>query len=182
MGTTPGRPFAKENEEKAFRSAARAQAETGAALAIHPARPYTYKHWDTYFDIIEQEGGHIEKCLACHMEFFAQNIEYQKSLLDRGVTVSYDQFGGEEYFYSRGDAYPPDKLRVDGVVALIEAGYAGQIVLSDEVAFKCNYLQFGGHGYGHLLENILPEFRSRGVTEEQIHAMMVENPRRLLPF
>lgn len=182
MGTTEGGPFVSENEEKAFRAAARAQAETRAALEIHPARPYTGKHWDTYFDIIKQEGGYIEKCLACHMEFFAQDIEYQKTLLDRGVTVSYDQFGGEEYFYSRGDAYPPDKLRVDGVVALIEAGYAGQVVLSNEVAFKCNYVQFGGHGYAHLLENILPEFRSRGMAEGQIQTMLVENPRRLLPF
>ncbi|HLA82210.1 MAG TPA: hypothetical protein VJP78_11440 [Thermoleophilia bacterium] len=182
LGTSEGRPFVTDNEEKAFRAAARAQAETGAALEMHPARPYTDKHWDTYFDIIRQEGGHLDKCVACHMEFFAQDVAYQKSLVDRGVTVSYDQFGGEEYFYSRGDAYPPDKLRVDGVVALVEAGYAGQIVLSNEVAMKCNYVQFGGHGYGHLLENIVPEFRSRGVTDGQIHAMLVENPRRLLPF
>lgn len=182
MGTTGGGPFASENEEKAFRSAVRAQAETGAALEMHPARPYTFKHWDTYFDIIEQGGGRLNKCIACHMEFFAQDVEYQKSLLDRGVTVSYDQFGGEEYFYSRGDAYPPDKLRVDGVVALVEAGYAKQVVLSNEVAFKCNYIQFGGHGYAHLLENILPEFRTKGVSEDQIRTMLVDNPRKLLPF
>lgn len=182
MGTTADGPFAIGNEEKVFRAAVRAQAETGAALEIHPARPYTAKHWDTYFDMIKQEGGHLEKCLACHMEFFAQDVDYQKSLLDRGVTVSYDQFGGEEYFYSRGDAYPPDKLRVDGVVALIEAGYSEQVVLSNEVAFKCNYVQFGGHGYAHLLENIVPEFRHKGVTESQIQTMLVENPRRLLAF
>lgn len=182
MGTTAGSPFASEGEKKVFRAAIRAQAETGAAFEIHPGRPYTDKHWDTYFDIIKQEGGNLEKVIACHMEFWAQDVEYQKSLLDRGVTASYDQFGGEEYFTSRNDAYFPDKLRVDAVTALVEAGYAGQIVLANEVAFKCNYTQFGGHGYGHLLENILPDFRSRGLTEDQFHTMLVENPRRLLPF
>ena len=42
--------------------------------------------------------------------------------------------------------------------------------------------EYGGHGYGHLLENILPDFRSRGLTEDQFHTMLAENPRRLLPF
>ena len=182
MGTTAGGPFATEDEEKVFRAAIQAQVETGAAFEIHPARPYTDKHWDTYFDIIEQEGGNLEKVIACHMEFWAQDVEYQKSLLDRGVVASYDQFGGEEYFTSRNDAYFPDKLRVDAVSALVEAGYAEQVVLSNEVAFKCNYEQFGGHGYGHLLENILPDLRARGLTESQFHTMLVENPRRLLPF
>ena len=88
MGTTDGGPFASEDEEKVFRAAIQAQVETGAAFEIHPARPYTDRHWDTYFDIIEKEGGNLEKVIACHMEFWSQDVEYQKSLLDRGVTAS----------------------------------------------------------------------------------------------
>lgn len=182
MGTSWGRPFADANEEKAFRAAVQAHAETGAAIEIHPARPYTTRHWDTYFDIIEKAGGRLEKVMALHMEFFARDIDYQKSLLDRGVTVSYDQFGGEEYFTSRDDAYPPDRLRVDAVCALVEAGHAAKVVLSNEVAWKCNYTEYGGHGYGHILENILPEFRSKGMKEADIRTMLVENPKRMFPF
>jgi phosphotriesterase-related protein len=182
MGTSGRVAFANENEEKAFRAAVHAHAETGAPIEIHPARPYTNKHWDTYFDIIEEAGGRLEKVMALHMEFYAQDIEYQKSLLDRGVTASYDQFGGEEYFTSRDDAYPPDRLRVDAVCALAEAGYAERVVLSNEVAWKCNYTEYGGHGYGHVLENIVPEFRSKGMRETDIWTMLVENPKRMFPF
>ena len=176
-----GRPFSGD-EEKVLRAAARAQAITGAALTIHPARPYTGKHWHIYMDIVEQEGGRLEKCYLSHMEFFSQDIEYQRSVLDRGVTIAYDQFGNEMYMYSRGEGYPSDRQRVAGILALGKLGYAGQIVLSNEVAYKCSCVQYGGYGYAHVLENILPELRSQGMTEEQFHIMLVENPKRLLAF
>jgi len=56
MGYSLGRPFTGD-EEKVFRAAIHAQAITGAPLTIHPARPYTDKHWHTYMDIVKQEGG-----------------------------------------------------------------------------------------------------------------------------
>jgi predicted metal-dependent phosphotriesterase family hydrolase len=35
-------------------------------------------------------------------------------------------------------------------------------------------------GYGHLLGRIAPALRDRGVPEEQLTAMLVNGPRRLL--
>ncbi|MCC7104659.1 MAG: hypothetical protein IT307_05915 [Chloroflexi bacterium] len=186
MGNGQGRPFVDDNEEKAFRAAIRAHAETNAALVIHPSRPYTDRHWDTYFDLVQQNGGKLEKCVASHVEFIARDVDYQKSLLNRGANLAYDQFGGEEYSASRGPAfdagYPSDRERLLGVSALVHAGYAGQVVLSNEVAFKTNYESFGGQGYGHILRNIVPELRALGATTEQIETMLIANPARLLPF
>ena len=34
--------------------------------------------------------------------------------------------------------------------------------------------------YLHIPEDVLPALRARGVTEEQIHQMLVDNPRRIL--
>ena len=36
----------------------------------------------------------------------------------------------------------------------------------------------GGKGYGYLLEVFVPMLRERGVTDEQIHQIMVANPAR----
>ena len=61
-------------------------------------------------------------------------------------------------------------------------GYARQIVLANEVVSKFRLRKYGGLGYSHLLENIVPDLKYCGVTDEQIHSMLVENPRRLLLF
>ena len=108
-------------------------------------------------------------------------MDYQKSILDRGVTVAYDQFGCEDYMRP-GVSKPSDQARVQGIVRLMGGGYTRQIVLSNEVVRKTHLKKYGGYGYSHVLENILPDLRYFGVTEEQINTILVENPERLLPF
>ncbi|OGO04745.1 MAG: hypothetical protein A2Y91_02775 [Chloroflexi bacterium RBG_13_54_8] len=179
LSGTATEPFSGD-EEKVLRAAARAQARTGAGLNIHPN--FEGKHWHTYLDILEKEGANLAKCCANHMEVYCPDIEYQKSVAARGVYISYDQFGIEVYADSiaPGRHYGPDSVRVAGVLDLVRAGYAGRMLLANEVGMKCCYRKYGGYGYAHLLENIVPELRFKGVTEEQLDAMLVVNPRKFL--
>ena len=179
--TTPDNPFSG-NEENVLRAAAHAQAETGASVTIHPCHHRGLaRHWHTYLDILQEEGANLEKCYMSHMETWCTDIDYQKSVLDRGVSVGYDQFGND-YYQAPGMGYPTDRMREEAVMKLVEAGYTNQIVLSNEVCWKISLRKYGGFGYAQVLENIVPDFRFYGVTEEQIHTMLVENPKRLLPF
>jgi phosphotriesterase-related protein len=41
-------------------------------------------------------------------------------------------------------------------------------------------MQFGGHGYSHILLNVLPKMRIRGYTEQHINDMIINNPREWL--
>ena len=41
-------------------------------------------------------------------------------------------------------------------------------------------MTYGGQGYGHILENVAPLMRRKGFTEEQLKAILVDTPRRLL--
>ncbi len=41
---------------------------------------------------------------------------------------------------------------------------------------------YGGVGYGNVVTNFLPLLRTRGVSEEQIHQMTVENPARAMAY
>jgi len=175
------KPFMGE-EEKVLRAAARAQVKTGAALNIHPN--YMGKHWHTYLDILKEEGANPAKCCANHMEMYCPDLEYQKSVLERGVYIAYDQFGHEQLFDSvaPGWGFKPDSTRVECLLQLIKSGYTNRIVLSNETAFKTCFKKYGGYGYAHILENILPELRFKGVTEEQLNTMLVENPKTLLSF
>jgi len=42
--------------------------------------------------------------------------------------------------------------------------------------------KWGGPGYAHILENVVPLMRRKGFSGEQIHALLVDNPRRLMQF
>lgn len=43
-------------------------------------------------------------------------------------------------------------------------------------------MKYGGHGYSHILLNILPKMAARGISPEVIDKIMVQNPRHWLQF
>ncbi|MBI2166294.1 MAG: hypothetical protein HYU29_07840 [Chloroflexi bacterium] len=184
MSGLPHEPF-QPGEEKALRAAARAQKATGVSLTIHPntafRAPPLHDHLDTYLDVLEREGADLSRCYMSHMTMYP--VEAAKRVLRRGLGfVSYDEFGHEEFLesvYGPGLGFPPDKEEVRTVLELLHAGYASRVLLASEVAFKTTYKAYGGWGYSHLLENILPWLRALGVSPSEIHTMTVENPRRL---
>lgn len=66
------------------------------------------------------------------------------------------------------------------LVALLKAGYSGQIILGNDVFSKVQTRRFGGTGYRHLVEWVVPTLRDLGVSAYDIRQMTVENPARLL--
>ena len=186
LSSRPEEPF-QPSEEKVLRAAARAQKATGVSLTVHPQEPSLPdslygEHLDTYIDILEKEGADVSKCYMSHLGVFP-NIEIPKRLLKRGLGfVSYDQFGHEEFFeglYTPNFGFSPDKDEVRMVLELLHAGYVDRILMSSETAFKISYKQYGGWGYAHLYENIIPWLKVLGVSKSEIHTITVENPGRL---
>jgi len=182
----PADPF-QPAEEKVLRAAAQAQARSGASLTLHPnAHLLLYgekpvDHFDLYLDILEDEGADLSKVYMSHLGLFP-DVSIAKRLLQRGVGyVSYDHFGHEEYCegIGPGRGFTPDKEEVGLVMQLLEAGLADRVLLCAEVGWKTCYKAFGGWGYGHVVENIVPWLRACGASEAQLHQMLVENPRRL---
>jgi len=42
--------------------------------------------------------------------------------------------------------------------------------------------KYGGWGYAHILDNTLPVMRAKGMSEEDIRILMIDNPARLFSF
>ena len=183
MSGRPEEPF-QPSEEKVLRAAARAQKATRVSLTVHPNAAFSspQDHLDIYIDILEKEGADLSKCYMSHMSMFP-NINVPKRVLGRGLGfVSYDEFGHEEFLesvFGPGGAFPPDKEEVKTVLELLHAGYANKILMSSEVALKTSYKQYGGWGYSHVYENIIPWLKVMGVSDSEVHTIMVENPRSL---
>jgi phosphotriesterase-related protein len=47
---------------------------------------------------------------------------------------------------------------------------------------KIKLTRWGGHGYAHILENIVPRLLRKGLSREQIDMLLVENPKRFLAW
>lgn len=185
-----------EVEEKVLRAGARAADRTGAALSIHPpgATPYAQRdrtypasRWGLdVLDIVEEEGLAPDRVVLCHQDQsrWYENLEYQKEIADRGAYVEYDLFNGKLTHFKADseDAYPSDVERVERLIELIEAGYGSQLLLSQDVYLKIHRVSYGGFGYAHILENVLPIFRAQHIEEEQLTRLVVDNPRRVLTF
>jgi phosphotriesterase-related protein len=184
-------PF-NEDEKKVLIAAARAQAETGVPMTVHPnvldfhvhTLNVLERHHHVYLDTISKEGANLEKFYFSHMDFYCTDLDLQKSVLDRGVGASYDGFSEEEYFdYSIGPCLgQSNRQRIAALVELLKLGYEKQIMLSAEVAIKTHLKKYGGLGHAHVLEYIISDLKFFGVNDSQINCMLVENPKRYFAY
>ena len=175
-------------EEKVLRAACRAQIRTGVGFTFHPSihDPQSgapAKVGEAYVDLIEEEGADLNRFYLSHCDLTLRDLDYHRLLLQRGITLSYDLFGAEgitESAFMSGFAMPTDIERVDAIATLCREGYDTQLVMSHDVGLKIRWKRFGGNGYSFVLEHAVPMLRKRGVTDQQIRNMTVENPRRIL--
>ena len=108
---------------------------------------------------------------------------FTRRLAQRGCYIEYDFFGIETSYYWFADAdLPTDYMRLAYIRALIEHGHGERIVISHDICTKTRLVTYGGHGYGHIVRNVVPLMRKKGFTEHEIDAILVRTPRRLLTF
>lgn len=166
-------------EERALRAAARAARATGAAVSVHPGRDSSA--CSDILDIIESEGLSLHRVILCHMDRTHPDGSGILDLLKRGANVEWDFFGVEQSHYWMCDLQLPtdrDRLRLIGGFA--EAGYADQILVSHDICTKTRLRRWGGHGYGHILNNVVPLSRHFGFEQSLIDKLLRTTPLRLL--
>lgn len=173
------------NEDKVLRAAAKAQQKTGACLSVHPGRN-RQAPFDV-IDILEQSGTDLSRVIICHIDARVRDHEGRTQLLKKDCVLEYDLCGWEGHFptYWTADDYmdlPNDTQRIYEIRRHIEEGYGNQIVMSHDICAKTRRVRYGGWGYAHILNYMVPMMRQRSITQAQIDAIMVENPKRLLTF
>ena len=167
-----------DKERKVLRAAAIAQKDTGVAINVH-INPWTVNGLEAA-DILLDAGVSPDKICISHID--VENREaYIYALLKKGVYVEFDNFGKEYYIRRevRNSGYGlfvHDTERVTLLKKMIDDGYLRQILLSCDVCLKNLLHTYGGWGYDHVLTNIVPMMEDEGITQEQIHTLLVENP------
>ncbi|XP_022371528.1 phosphotriesterase-related protein isoform X2 [Enhydra lutris kenyoni] len=71
---------------------------------------------------------------------------------------------------------------IDRVCLLVDEGYEDRILMAHDIHTKHQLMKYGGHGYSHILTNIVPKMLLRGITENAIDKILIENPKQWLTF
>ena len=164
------------DEVKVLRAAARAHFKTGVSINVHPA--IFHREGPRILDVLEAEGVDLRRVALSHMDEQLDH-DYHRSLAGRGAWLSFDTLGSEETFGPNAKE-PTDDQRVDALLRLLDAGWSGQILLSQDVCTKLQLLRLGGKGYSHVLTAIVPRLRAAGLGQPAISELLVDNPRRFL--
>jgi phosphotriesterase-related protein len=171
-----------ENEQKVVRAAVEAQRQTGAPLMLHPGRHETAPM--QLVQLVQKQGGDLRRTVMCHIERTIADARHLHDLADTGVWLEYDLFGMENSYYPYNPDFdmPNDGGRMKQILALIERGHADQILMSHDIAYKSSLTKYGGYGYHHLLVNVVPRLRRKGVDDAGLRRLLVENPARAFVF
>jgi phosphotriesterase-related protein len=162
--------------EMALRAAARACIATNVPISTHQWAPEQVGMRQV--EIFEEEGVDMRRVCIGHSAD-TTDVEYLVRLLGKGVFLSMDRYPGRE-------GRPDWQQRNQTVKALIDRGYTDRLML--------------GHDYGpravlageeppaleeptrylFLTKTAIPGLRKMGVSEDAIHTMTVDVPRRFL--
>ncbi len=175
-------PLAK-NELKVLRAAAMAQRETGAPLMIHPGRNESAPL--EIIKILRDAGADLSRTIICHITRTLFDSANRLKVAEAGCYLEYDIFGRDSYYYPMSMApieLPSDPQRVDQIRELIAEGYEKQILVSHDFCVKIQLTRYGGYGYGYILQYGVPLMRRKGMSEEQINTILIDNPKNVLRF
>lgn len=168
------------DEAKVLRAGAIAQQETGLAITIHCPIPFEQRGPEIV-GILAAAGADPTRVILGHQSHTAHDLDYQKACADTGATIQFDRFGAEFLYESWGGYREPrDQDVVKTIAALAAAGYADRITLSHDACYRVQLRSFGGAGYSHVPNHVVPWLEQAGVSATDVWRMTHDNPARLL--
>jgi phosphotriesterase-related protein len=149
------------DERKVFRAVGKAHLATNLPIITHTGIPG--KAALEQLDIFEDAGVKPDRVVIGHVgNLVDPNVTVQRAICRRGAFIGFDRQGGNNN----------DAQQVMMVMTLIDAGYVDHILFSGDAS----------RGYGRVMTNWVPKVKAAGASDEVLHKIMVDNPRRLLAF
>jgi phosphotriesterase-related protein len=172
-----------ENNIKVLRAAAKAHLATGVPITTHSnAKQHTGLKQQ---DIFEEEGVNLKNVVIGHVGD-SNDISFLEKVLGRGSFIGMDRFGDNNF--------NPLADRINTLYEMIKLGHANSIILSQDSDV---FIDFGANTWEikrqmtpenrspedrdlrYIDRLVLPELRNRGIAQEQIDTILVNNPKRV---
>jgi phosphotriesterase-related protein len=171
-----------DDEKKVFQAVAKAHVRTGLPIFTHNAytgtrpmpTPVPHDAALRQLDVLEAAGARPEHIAIGHVCCLDDpKAEIAQQLAKRGAFVGFDRV-----------TIPivPDAERVVMIMAMVEAGFAGNVLISSDFASAASLKKNGGAGIGQASTFFGPLLLKAGMSEGMLHRILVDNPRRFLAF
>lgn len=170
-------PLFTDAENIRLRAACRAQRQVGVPMFVH-LPGWQRRALDVLDIAIKQEGVAPEAIVLCHMDPSGEDVGYQRAVAEQGVWLEFDMIGMLNYYAGEGQSPSPEQTAV-AVAGLIRDGYAGQLLLSHDLAVKSMWTRNGGNGIGYVPRLFLPRLERHGVAASITADLLTVNPRRM---
>jgi phosphotriesterase-related protein len=169
-------PGITDDVGKVLRACARASRQTGRPLMVH-SHPATRRGLEI-MDVLDEEDVDPATVQIAHTGD-TDDVEYIEELLERGPFIGMDRYGVEVIL--------ADEKRNATVMTLLERGHADRMFLSADACaefdwFPTELVEQATPNWKstHVFDEIVPQLREAGMTDEQLDHMLVENPKRWL--
>ena len=152
---------------------AAAAVETGAPVMVHTNA--AARSGLLALDFLTGQGVDPRRIVIAHAGD-SNDLDYLRRIADTGAALGFDRFNIPHF--------NPDERRIETLLALLEEGYGDRIHLSHDASSWYDFMQhnppFANErpDYLHIEREVLPRLLERGVAQERIDEMLVENPRR----
>ncbi|WP_319447478.1 MULTISPECIES: phosphotriesterase-related protein [unclassified Mycobacterium] len=167
-GVTPG-------VERVLRAVAAAHRQTGVPISTHTHA--ASRRGLEQQAIFAEEGVDLTRVVIGHSGD-TTDIGYLEELIAAGSYLGMDRFGV--------DAFLGFEERVATVATMCERGHADKMVLSHDASCYFDALPeetlpvaLPNWHYLHIHNDVIPALKQRGVTDEQLTTMLVDNPRTI---
>ena len=160
-------------EIRNLEAAAIASRATGAVIASHTSNGSIMQ---VELRVLEKAGLNLDRFIWVHADA-EPNPAFHLEAAKRGAYVEIDAIG----------ARPDPTAQLNYTSTLIDGGYTDRILLSHDAGWyepgKPDGRPSGGvHGFTALVEDFLPQLRIRGVKEDIIRQITVNNPFQAFAF
>jgi phosphotriesterase-related protein len=160
--------------ERVVRAVAEAHLRTGVPISTH-THAATERGLEQQA-IFKEMGVDLGRVIIGHSGD-STDPEYLTKLCEAGSYIGMDRFGI--------DIQSPFEARVGIVAEMCKRGFASHMVLSHDAGVFMDWLPMDlvpvalpNWHYHHIHDDVVPALLERGVTQDQIDAMLVGNPAR----
>jgi phosphotriesterase-related protein len=165
-------------ERRVLRAVAAAANETGLAVSIH-VHPWS-EEGPAVLDELAEAGASLDRVILGHLTTAIDRADELRAMADRGAVLGFDLFGFDHSLLGPGRWPPSDHDVASTIVDLVRDGYGDRIVLGQDIGVRTRLRRWGGWGYAHLLEHVVPLLRDLGATQPDLDRMLITTPARLL--
>ncbi|XP_076282792.1 phosphotriesterase-related protein [Lasioglossum baleicum] len=167
-------------EKRAIQSTGELQAQLKCPVSFHPGR-----NPEAPFEIMrlyQEAGGDSGKAILSHLDRTLSEERLLEFADETNCYCQFDLFGTECSFYQLNPAVDmlSDAQRIDRVKLLRNDQKLHRVLLSHDIHTKHRLSKFGGHGFSHILNNVLPKMSLKGFTQDEIDTLTIQNPRTWL--